>query len=78
MSHTPRPLQKVALIFAKLSFIISLISAVFLYFKINELGSEHPISASFLASVFFFIFVGILLTIVGKTNLPDLKIRPTK
>jgi len=76
MNKKKHPLQKVALIVAKLCFLISIISAVFLYLKVDELGTGHPVSASFLASVFFFAFVGILLSIVGKADIPDLKIRP--
>jgi uncharacterized membrane protein YjjB (DUF3815 family) len=75
MSYKPNFLQKVALTAGKLCFLAALVSGIFLYLKINELGMNHPVSASFLASVFFFTFVGILLSIVGKTNIPDLKIR---
>ena len=78
MSYKPRFLQKVALVVGKLSFMTALVSAVFLYFKVNELGADHPVSASFLASVFFFTFVGILLSIVGRADIPDLKIRPSE
>ena len=75
MSYKPRMLQKVALVIGKLCFLIAVVSGIFLYFKVNELGANHPVSASFLASVFFFTFVGILLSIVGKADIPDLKIR---
>jgi hypothetical protein len=78
MSHKPRLLQKVALLVGKLCFLVAIVSGVFLYLKINELGADHPVSASFLASVFFFIFVGILLSIVGKADIPDLTIRPSE
>lgn len=78
MSYKPNFLQKVALIVGKLCFLIAVVSGVFLYLKINELGADHPVSASFLASVFFFTFVGILLSIVGKSDIPDLKIRPAE
>ncbi len=78
MSYKPRFLQKVALVVGKLSFVTALVSAIFLYFKVNELGADHPVSASFLASVFFFTFVGILLSIVGRADIPDLKIRPSR
>jgi hypothetical protein len=75
MRNKPHFLQKTALIAGKLSFLIAIVSAVFLYLKVNELGSDHPISASFLASLFFFSFVGILLSIIGKADIPDLSIR---
>ncbi len=75
VSYKPRFLQKVALVVGKLCFLIALVSVVFLYLKVNELGADHPVSASFLASVFFFTFVGILLSIVGRADIPDLTIR---
>jgi len=76
VSYKPRFLQKVALVVGKLCFLIAVGSGVFLYLKIDELGADHPVSASFLASVFFFTFVGILLSIVGRADIPDLTIRP--
>lgn len=76
MSYKSRLLKKVALIVGRLCFLIAVVCGVFLYLKIDELGAGHPISASFLASIFFFTFVGILLSIIGKANIPDLKIRP--
>lgn len=78
MSYKPNLLQKVALVVGKLCFLIAIASSIFLYLKVHELGADHPVSASFLASVFFFTFVGILLSIVGKADIPDLKIRPSK
>ena len=78
MSYKPRFLQKVALVVGKLCFLTAMGSGVFLYLKVNELGADHPVSASFLASVFFFTFVGILLSIVGKADIPDLTVRTSK
>ena len=78
MSYKPNILQKIALIIGKLCFLIAVVSGVFLYLKVTELGADHPVSASFLASVIFFTLVGILLGIVGKADIPDLKIRPSE
>jgi len=64
-------LQKTATVCGKLSFVVAAISAVFLYLKSQELGMDHAVSASFLASMFFFTFVGALLIYVGKANLPN-------
>lgn len=75
VSYKPRFLQKVALLVGKVCFVIAVGSGIFLYLKIDELGANHPVSASFLASIFFFTFVGILLSIVGKADIPDLTIR---
>ena len=35
---------------------------------------EHVISASLLASSFFFIFVGFVFIVIGKTDLPSFKV----
>ncbi|MCW8956447.1 MAG: hypothetical protein OQL09_06160 [Gammaproteobacteria bacterium] len=66
-------LQKIATIFGVLSFISAVICAFFLYFQLDDSGPNNPVSASLLASIFFFIFVGFVLLVVGKTNLPSFK-----
>ena len=66
-------LQKFSVVSGAISFVLSAICGVFLYFKVKEVGYENTVSASLLASVFFFIFVGILLTIIGKSDLPSFK-----
>lgn len=55
------------------SFFISAVCGVLLYFKVQDIGMQNPVSASLLASVFFFIFMGILLSIIGRSNLPSFK-----
>ncbi|MCK5903270.1 MAG: hypothetical protein KAG28_08990 [Cocleimonas sp.] len=74
MNKQKSNLQKLAGIIGKLCFILSVVCAVTLYFKVNELGMQHPISASFLASSFFFIFVGIVLTVIDRTDIPSFKL----
>ena len=71
MSRNPSKLQKVSSGIGILSFIAAAICAIFLYFKIAEFGANNPVSASLLASIFFFIFVGFVLLVIGKTNLPS-------
>lgn len=66
-------LQKASIVSGAISFLLSAVCGVFLYFKVEEVGYENSVSASLLASVFFFIFVGILLTIIGKSDLPSFK-----
>lgn len=66
-------LQKVSVWSGVASFVLAAICGVILYFNVNESGYNNPVSASFLASVFFFIFVGILLSIIGRCNLPSFK-----
>jgi tetrahydromethanopterin S-methyltransferase subunit D len=67
-------LQKVSLVSAVISFVLALISAVMLYLRLESMGSDDLMSASFMASTFFFISVGVVLTIIGKADLPSFKI----
>ncbi len=46
-----------------------------LYLKAQELGMQDVISASFMASTFFFFTCGIVLIIIGKADLPDLSFK---
>jgi tetrahydromethanopterin S-methyltransferase subunit D len=67
-------LQKVSLVSALVSFVLALISGVMLYLRLQSVGIDNPISASFMASTFFFICVGIVLTVIGKADIPSFKI----
>ena len=58
--------------------ILAIVSAVMLYFKVESVGSQHPISASLMASTFFFICVGAILAIMGNADLPSFKIDSSK
>jgi len=66
-------LQKSALYFAAGSIIVALASVIFLMLKVGEIGWENPISASLLASTFFFLFVAFILIVIGTTNIPSFK-----
>jgi len=67
-------LQKASLIAAALSFLLAVTSAVLLYFRLESVGSDNPISASFMASTFFFICVGGVLSVIGTADIPSFKI----
>ena len=67
-------LQKVSLVSAVVSFVLALASGVMLYLRLESVGSDNPISASFMASTFFFICVGVVLTVIGKADIPSFKI----
>lgn len=67
-------LQKASLFTAMVSFALALASGVFLYLRIESTSSDDPVSASFMASTFFFICVGVVLTIIGKANIPSFKL----
>ena len=67
-------LQKVSLVSAVVSFVLALTSGVMLYLQLESVGSDNPISASFMASTFFFICVGVVLTLIWKADIPSFKI----
>ncbi len=73
MKNTKSKLQKMAIFIAIASFISSIACVVYLFLNIDELGWENPISASLLASTFFFVFVGIILVVIGTANIPSFK-----
>ena len=66
-------LQKFSLVSAVVSFVLALTSGVMLYLRLESMGMDNPISASFLASTFFFICVGVVLTIIGVADIPSFK-----
>jgi len=74
MKKNKSTLQKSALYFAGASFIASIASVIFLILKIDTLGWENPVSASLLASSFFFVFVGVVLVVIGTANIPSFKV----
>ena len=67
-------LQISALYFAVGSVMAALASVIYLVVKIDSLGWQNPISASLLASTFFFLFVALILVVIGTANIPSFKI----
>ena len=65
--------QKSALYFAAGSIILAIASMIYLSIEIDTLGWQNPISASLLASSFFFLFVALVLIVIGTTNIPSFK-----
>ncbi len=78
MSKTRGTSQKIAFIIAIFSYCaaVGCVGAVAYYG--NQLGSESPIVAAFTASIVFFVACGIVLHVIGKSNLPDLSISELK
>ena len=70
-------LQKSALFFAVISFILTVVCGVLFYTRVDGTGFDNPISASLLASIFFFGFVGFTLSFIGKSDLPSFKVEDT-
>ena len=67
-------LQKISLVSAVVSFVLAIVSGVILYLRLESVGSDNPISASLMASTFFFICVGVVLAVIGKADVPSFKI----
>ncbi|MCW8829333.1 MAG: hemerythrin family protein [Gammaproteobacteria bacterium] len=67
-------LQKVALVSGVVSFILAAACGVWLYLRIESVGADNPVSASLMATIFFFCSVGVVLTIIGKSDLPSFKL----
>ena len=66
-------LQKLSLVSAVASFALAIISGVMLYLRLERVGSDNPVSASLMASMFFFVCVGIILFIIGNADIPSFK-----
>jgi hypothetical protein len=65
--------QKSALYFAAASVIAAIASVIYLTLNVDTLGWENPISASLLASTFFFGFVALVLIVIGTADIPSFK-----
>lgn len=64
-------LQKTSLVMGIVSEGVSVLCLIMLFIKSRELGMEDVISASYMASAFFFFTCGIVLIMIGRANLPD-------
>ena len=63
--------QKISLFFSIFCYLMALLSAAFAtYWQMNN-GTQSPIFASALASVFFFVSCGFVLQFIANANLPD-------
>ena len=71
-------LQKISIVSAVVSFLLAFITGVMLYLRLESVGSDDPVSASLIASTFFFICVGTVLIIIGNADIPSFKIDNAK
>lgn len=63
--------QKISFFFAMFCYAMALFSVAFaIYWKIDN-GTQSPIFASALASIFFFVSCGFVLQYIANANLPD-------
>ena len=53
---------------------LAVLCAVALYFKVQELGMKHVVSASLLASSFFCTFIGFVFIVIGNADIPSFKV----
>lgn len=65
--------QKVSFCIAMLSYVGAVACFVGVFIMKADLGIDHPVTSSFMASVVFFICVGVVLQVIGTTNLPSLR-----
>jgi hypothetical protein len=65
--------QKVSFYIAMLSYVGAVACFAGVFIIKADLGFNHPITSSFMASVVFFISVGIVLQVIASTNLPSLR-----
>lgn len=77
MKNNQKKWQKLVYYLGITSFVISISALVFVYFEMGDLGFKNVITASILASSFFFASVGLVLVTIGKCDLPSLKVSDT-
>ena len=78
MAERRSVLQKISIVSAVVSFLLAFITGVMLYLRLESVGSDDPVSASLIASTFFFICVGTVLIIIGNADIPSFKIDNAK
>jgi tetrahydromethanopterin S-methyltransferase subunit D len=71
-------LQKSALVCAMLSFGLAAVCIGLLIYGVGGPGFRDPVSASLMASVFFCICVGIVLAVIGTSDLPSFRFEPPR
>ncbi len=77
MKSKKSTLQKLVYYSGIVSFIAAVACLILLYLWNDDLGLKHVISASLMASSFFFASVGVVLVTIGTCNLPSLKVKNT-
>lgn len=78
MSKKKGLLQKISIITAGVSFVLALVSGVALYLRVQDVGSDNPISASLMATTFVLMCVGTVLAVIGSADIPSFKVGGTE
>ena len=73
MTKRKGALQKLSLVSGVLSFALAFISGVLLYLRAESVDSGNVISASLIASTFFFVCIGAVFITMGKADIPSFK-----
>ena len=74
MSKRPGKSQKIAFIVAILCYLAAVCCMVAAAYYAKQLGVESPMVAAFSASIVFFAACGIVLHVIYRADLPDLRI----
>lgn len=74
MKKRKNTLQKAFGVAGKICFLLAVLCAAGLYFKADELGMQHPVSGSLMASTFFFVFIGFVLSVIANADIPSFKV----
>ena len=67
--------QKISLFFSIFCYLMSVAAVVFAFVWKAEHGTQDPIFASALASIFFFVSCGFVLHYIANANLPDFNLK---
>lgn len=67
--------QKVSFAIAMISYLAAVGCIAATVYYSGELGGDHPITASFAATVVFFVGAGIVLHVIGRVDIPDLSMK---
>ncbi len=70
--------QKIAFTSAIVFYLCGIGCVIAAFYYNRQLGSDNPIVASLIASVVFCVSSGFVLHVIGKVDLPDLKIQSHK
>ena len=73
MMNRKGSLQKISFYSGMISFILAFILSIVTYVRSESMASNGPIYASLMATIFFFVCIGIVLTIMGKADIPSFK-----
>lgn len=72
--NKPSKAQNISFAVALICYFLALCCAGLTFYYSQEMAEYDPVVASLGATVVFFVGMGIVLHVIGKTNLPNLKV----